>query len=332
MKQNKNKYLRLLLIAGMLFSLQSCLKNNEFYTDFSKGKPAVELPLAATFTNKPFAKSFDVSNTPSVYYAVVNVASVNKPTSPVTATLGVDVDYLNSYNAAQDAIAKKAQADYLAADPNNTVDDSNYPSDYTPYELMPDSTYQIASFEATIAPGHREDSVPIQIFTNKIASGHIYLLPLTIVKSSLPISNWNHLMINIGAKNAYDGIYTVVDGFVQRYVNPTTPTTDALNGSLAGNPDMTLVTAGISSVELDNLKWHGGTSGVGGIDYLQAIVDPNTNKVTMLSLGNPSLTNIPGKVNSYDPATRTFTLNFYWNPTANKREITNLILKYKKPR
>jgi hypothetical protein len=331
MKQNK--YLRLLVIAAMVFSLQSCLKNNSFYTDFSKGNPAVELPLAATFTNEPFAVSFDVSTTPTTYYAVVNVASVNKPTSPVTATLTVDAAYLDSYNAAQDAAAKKAQADYLAADPNNTVDDSGYPADYVPYELMPDSTYSIPSLEATIAPGHREDSVAIQIFTDKIAAGHVYLLPISIAKSSLPISNWNHLMINIGAKNAYDGVYSVVDGNVQRYSNPTTPTTgDPLNGSLAGNPDMTLVTAGISSVELNNLRWHGGTSGVAGIDHLQAIVDPNTNKVTMISLGNPSLTNIPGKENSYDPATKTFTLNFYWNPTANKREITNLVLKYKKPR
>lgn len=333
MKQNKNKYFRFLIIAAMVFSLQSCLKNNSFYVDFSKGSPAVELPLAAVRTNKPFAISFDVSNTPSLYYAVVNVASVNKPTSTVTATLGIDSVFLNAYNAAQDAAAKKAQADYLAADTTHKVSDSNYPAAYSPYELMPDSTYKIASFDVTIAAQHREDSVPIQVFTNKLQQGHKYLLPLTITNSSLSISNWNHLMINIGAKNAYDGIYSVVSGAVQRYTNPTTPTSgDALNGSLVGNPDMTLTTAGISSVELSNLRWHGGTSSIAGIDHLQASIDPGTNKVTMSSLGNATLANIPGKENSYDPATKTFTLNFDWNQTANKREILNLVIKYSKAR
>ena len=333
MKQNKNKNFRLLIVAGMLFSLQSCLKNNSFYVDFSKGSPAMELPLAANFTNKPFAISFDVSNTPSLYYAVVNVASVDKPTSTVTGTIGIDSVFLNSYNSAQDAAAKQAQAAYLSADTTHKVNDANYPADYAPYELMPDSTYSIASLDVSIAAGHREDSIPIQIFSSKIEQGHKYLLPITIVKSSIAISNWNHLMINIGAKNAYDGVYSVVDGNVQRFTNPTTPTAgDALNGSLVGNPDMTLTTAGINSVELSNLRWHGGTSSIGGIDHLQASVDPSTHQVTMISLGNATLTNIPGKENSYDPSTKTFTLNFYWNPTANKREVTNLIITYKKPR
>lgn len=333
MKYIKIKYLNFFLVAASAILMQSCLKNNEFYVDFSKGSPSMELPLAATYTNKPFAISFDVSTTPSLYYAVVNVASVNKPTSTVTGTLGIDVDYLSSYNGTQDAAAKAAQKAYLDADPSHTTNDANYPSDYVPFELLPDSAYNIASFDISIAAGHREDSIPIQVFSDKIAQGHKYVLPLTITKSSIAISNWNHLMINIGAKNAYDGVYSVVDGNIQRYSNPTTPTTgDALNGSLAGNPDVTLTTAGISSVEISNMRWHGGTSGIGGIDHLQAIIDPNTHQVTMLSLGNASLTNMPGKENIYDPTTKTFTLNFYWNPTGSKREITNLVLKYKKPR
>src|SRR5690242_6478213 len=131
MKQIKNKYLGLLLIAGLVFSLQSCLKNGKYYQDFSKGSPAVELPLAAKYVNGPLAVSFDVSSTPITYYAVVNVASVNVPTSPVTATLAIDQAYLDQYNA-----------DQAAADPN-----------YTPFELMPDSTYQISSMDLTIPAG-----------------------------------------------------------------------------------------------------------------------------------------------------------------------------------
>ena len=243
MKQNKNKYFRFFIIAGVVFSLQSCLKNNSFYTDFSKGSPAVELPLAAVHTNQPFAVSLDVSTAPTQYYAVVNVASVDKPSSTVTATLALDSAFLNNYNAQQDAIAKKAQADYLAADPTHTVDDSNYPSDYDPYELMPDSTYSISSFAASIAAGHREDSIPIQIFTSKIASGHIYILPLTISNSSLPISNWNHLMLNIGAKNQWDGIYKVAGEFYH-------PSYGDQIWDFSAGITQTLVTTGVNSVNM----------------------------------------------------------------------------------
>src|SRR6185437_8350822 len=243
MKHTKNKYFRILLIVGLVFPLQSCLKNNQYYEDFSKGAPAVELPLAAKYTNKPFAASFDVSTTPTTYYAVVNVASVNKPTSTVTATIGVDSAYLNQYNFTQDSIAKAAQAAYLAADSTNTVDDSSYPPDYSPFELLPDSAYQIPSFAVTIDPGHREDSVPIMILTSKIESGHNYILPITIVNSSLPISNWNHLLINVGAKNQYDGKYASSGVF-------THPAYGVLTWDYSKGITQELVTAGISSVSM----------------------------------------------------------------------------------
>ena len=39
-----------------------------------------------------------------------------------------------------------------------------------------------------------------------------------------------------------------------------------------------------------------------------------------------------GLENSYNPATKTFTLNFDWNPAGATREITGLVLKFKKGR
>ena len=52
----------------------------------------------------------------------------------------------------------------------------------------------------------------------------------------------------------------------------------------------------------------------------------------MKALGNATLKNIPGAVNSYNPATKTFTLNFDWNQTVNPRVVTGLVLKYKSAR
>ncbi|MDT4886891.1 hypothetical protein FQZ97_1232940 [compost metagenome] len=82
-----------------------------------------------------------------------------------------------------------------------------------------------------------------------------------------------------------------------------------------------MVTVDANTVEITNLRWAGGTSGVAGIDNLRATIDPATNLVTMTALGNATLANRAGYENKYDPATKTLTLNFDWNQTANAREI-----------
>jgi hypothetical protein len=269
MKQIKNKYLGILLVAGLAFTLPSCLKNNSFYTDFSKGSAAIELPLAAVHVNGPISVSFDISTTPTTYYAVVNVASVNKPTSAVTATLALDTAFLNSYNAQQ-----------LAANP-----------DYQPYELMPDSTYSITSWDATVQPGTREDSIPIQIYTAKLDANHVYILPLTIVKSSLPISSWNHLLLNIGAKNEWDGIYKVAGEFFH-------PSYGDQIWDFSAGITQTLITSGPRSVSWYSTKTPLVTFGV----ELDITVNPD-NSISEVFNGVPTPT--PNS-DHYDPATRTF--------------------------
>lgn len=146
-------------------------------------------------------------------------------------------------------------------------------------------------------------------------------------------SSQKQIIALISVKNAYDGIYACVTGTVQRFSAPGVPTVnDALNGTMAGNPDVTVATVNSTTVLISNLRWFGGTSSIAGIDNLQAIIDPATNLVTMRALGNATLANTPGAVNKYDPATKTFTLNFTWNPTANVRTVTDLTLKYKASR
>lgn len=146
---------------------------------------------------------------------------------------------------------------------------------------------------------------------------------------NLKVSGDDHVIVFINARNDYDGVYKILDGFVQRYSNPTTPTVDdALNGTMVGNPDVFLSTISPTTVEITNLRWFGGTSGVGGIDNLRVTVDPATNKLTVFALGNGTVKIIEGEDNYYDPATRTFVLNFDWNQTANKRVIGNLKIQW----
>ncbi len=182
----------MLLIAGLVFSMQSCLKNNKYYADFSKGSPAIELPLAAKYANGPYGISWSPDTTTS-FKLYVNVASVNKPTAPVTATIGIDNDWVTQFNTAQSAAATKAQQDYLDADPAHTSDDPNYPYSWTPMEVMPDSLYTVSAMDLTVPANEREAYSDVLINSDKFAPGHNYVLPFTITKASIDISSWNHL-------------------------------------------------------------------------------------------------------------------------------------------
>jgi hypothetical protein len=162
-----------------------------------------------------------------------------------------------------------------------------------------------------------------------------YALAFTVVSANPEtfISENRTIVIEIGAKNAYDGIYSYVSGSVIRYTGPNTPQGDALSGPLGpANPDVVMTTIGANTVLITGLTWSGGTSGVAGIDGLTATVDPTTNLVTMASQTNASLVNMPGQTNSYNPATKTFTLAFRWVSTSPAYREYKVVWKYKGPR
>ena len=168
----------------------------------------------------------------------------------------------------------------------------------------------------------------------------VYALAFTIlsVNADGKVSKLKSGIMTVGAKNNYDGVYSFVSGLVTRYTAPGVPQGDALSGPLGPvNPDIFMITTGANTVNIPpagsagQLTWSGGTSGVAGIDGLRFTVDPVTNLVTVTSAGNATLMNWAGKVNRYDPATKTFFVAFRWNPTANVREY-EAIFRYKAPR
>lgn len=192
MKQTKNRYFRILLVAGLIFSLQSCLKNNKYYTDFSKGTPAIELPLAAKYANGPYGLTWS-PDTSTSFKLYVNVASVDKPSADVTATIGIDKAWVDQYNASQTTAATQTQQDYLTADTSHRATDPTYPYSWTPMEVMPDSLYTISSLNLTVPAGQREAIADVLVHSDRFEPGHNYVLPFTITQSSITISSWNHL-------------------------------------------------------------------------------------------------------------------------------------------
>lgn len=201
---------------------------------------------------------------------------------------------------------------------------------------------QGGTYTVTFKPGEFSKSIFINIPNATLLNPSLlYGLGFTILTADAggKLSTQKSTVVEIGAKNPYDGVYSYVSGLVTRYTAPGVPAGDALSGPLSNppNPDILLVTTGAFRVNVPiagqagTFTWSGGTSGVAGIDGFSVTVDPATNLVTCASAGNATLTNWAGYVNKYDPATKTFTLNFRWNPTANVREYS-VVLKYKGPR
>jgi len=301
MKRYLKLYSAILVLGISLFT--SCAKEaNQFTNDGNGGENGiVELadlvPRASSTAYASVTKSF-LSQTEVDCPIVVNYTGVNGAPEDVTITLGLD----NSIVATNTALT-----------------------------VLPTSLYTPSSFTLTIPKGQKSATLNLKLKTSQFNFALTYALGIKILSTSKGIlsRNYGSGIFIIGAKNAYDGIYTVEAGSsVLRYSNPTTPTVnDVLNGSLAGNPNMTLTTATANSVVITNLRWAGGTSSVSGIESLTATVDPVTNLVTMSSGVNATLVNRTGMDNRYDPVTKTFRLNFHWNLTSTKREVT-LVLKY----
>jgi len=193
----------------------------------------------------------------------------------------------------------------------------------------------------TFKPGEFSKSIFVTIpDATLLDPSSLYGLGYTVMTADQngKISTQKSVVVEIGAKNPYDGIYSIESGQVIRYTAPGVPQGDVLSGTIVGNPDIYLVTSGAFSVNippvstLGGLFWAvGNNSMVSGIDGLKATIDPATNLVNMTSVQNPTLANWAGHPNDYNPATKTMSMAFRWNPVTTPREY-EMVLKYKSAR
>lgn len=318
------KFIKLILAASLVVGFSSCLKDKNYDEDKTghnlDGVPKI-IELAVEFEpghDKALAVDFKDATIP-VTFVTVRLAATEPATEDISVTL--------------DTTFTKAQLDTFNVHNGAAV------------IKLPQAFYTIPGGLTVIIPkGSRE--VKVNILTNPINydPSTTYGLAFKLKSVNTPgytlSKNYGEWITTIGAKNSYDGIYSVISGNVQRYTAGVPEPPGGLNGSLAGNDDVYLVTTGANYNNIPpsspavpgRLLWaFGANSAVAGIDGLRVTVDPATNLVTMSSSGNATLTNWAGKVNKYDPATRTFYLAFRWNPTGNTREY-EIVLKYKGPR
>lgn len=270
-------------------------------------------------------KSIDFVPTPSIIGVDVQrmVANSSELTKTMTVVIKIDTAMVTAYN--------RSSGNSFVKIPNAW---------YTGTAKNPKAGGEDGTFTMTFKPGEFAKDLEILIPNATLLDpSTTYAIGLSIqsVDADGKISASKSKVIGIGAKNAYDGVYSIVSGLVTRYTAPGVPAGDALSGPLGpANPDVFLVTTAAAKCDVTGaaggvgFTWATG-GGIGGIDGLSLAVNPATNLTTMASVLNTTLTNWAGKVNRYDPATRTFYLAFRWNPATTTREY-EVVMKYKKAR
>lgn len=313
------KYINIALLILLTGSLSSCLKDK-----YDALNP-VNSPSVVEFKNPDVISTLTPAGS---LYSMYSRSLPSQETIDVTYT----VQLSGSEPAAQD-VTLTLGADPEAVAKFNTDQKLKNPT-WTNYDLPDASLYSFKEPTAVIKAGTRSVDVVVSYKTVKFDFSKNYVFPLAIKTTNFGTvsKNFGTILLNISPKNIYDGIYSIEEGsVVNRYTNNVPNTGDALMGSLVGKPNRSLATVSGNAYTLSLTPvWANGGS-VGGIDNLQIRVDQTTNEVTMVSLGNATLKNTVGKVNKYDPTTKTFTLNFDWSPGAASRDMS-LILKYVGPR
>lgn len=319
MKKINIKYL--LVTALMMLAVASCkdedFENGKIQSVDNQGKDQNMISTAVTATsNSEFiAYSFDATTTPTDIQLIPVVL-----TAAGTASQDIHVkfipfpDSLDSYNEAH-------ETEYVmpggAGSPSFTLLDGG-----------------VAVIPKGSSVGYLKINTTINDYFGDTQYAFAYKIE-SIQEAGYSISgNHNFGIAAVIPKNDYDGVYAYGPGKVERFTaGAPNPPTDVLQGPFTSLDDRDLVTTGKFTLAFTPL-WASG-DGVGGIDGTYITIDPTVQGngkqlVTMACQTNPSMKNIAGEDNYYDPATKTFKLAFEWG-TANKRTIRTL-LTYKHPR
>lgn len=180
----------------------------------------------------------------------------------------------------------------------------------TTYELLPASTYTIPNAQVTIKAGERDAPFTVNINTSQIDLKKSYALPLTITNATGAIvaSNLKDAVFTIKVNNIYSGSYQATG----RFVHPTAGPRDI-------NRTKTLATIDATTSETE-------FADLGAAATMQLRVNTD-NTVTLIPGGTASAATVQFGENKYDPATKTFTLNYKYAGAGGDRVITEKITK-----
>lgn len=305
------KNLLIILVAFLAVALTGCLDDNKYALDPSGTNNVIEFYDNSVPTN-PSGAIYPVWTAVTEIASVYNFEQTISYSGPNGNGSNIDLEL---------EIDPQALADYN----QQMIDELGGGT----YEMMPDNYYTFEDFSVTIPAGQTKVNISIEVYPDQFDLTKNFALPLRIKSASTGIlsAHFSVALLAVVVKNKYDGVYEIVGGSITR--NSASGPDLVLGGPYDDGLTMDLATINGNTCGIEPL-WKDG-SGVGGIPATKIQIDEVTNLVTVTS-GNATLKNTPAAINAYDPATKTFTLNFDWGVAPSTRIISDLVLKYKSPR
>jgi len=234
-----------------------------------------------------------------------NETELNKT---LTVTVKEDPNIISAFNIANSSNLVALPSSSYTVDPANPRTGSDYTITFQPGEFAKWLKINIPNSAALD-------------LTKRYGIGLEMIVAITGADGRVSFEN-RSTVVEIGLKNKWDGIYKL-SGYTLRDGDPVK------TGNFAPI-EMKLITTSPNSVSYGDLQiWADGT-GVGiGIPQLSISESTTPNPVTVTSSGGA--TNIAGPSNKYNPATKTFSLDFTWGAGITSRRAT-VTLEYLRPR
>jgi len=306
MKKHIFKTLSLLLAVSFL---TSCLKDDRLVLDPEKGHNVIE-----------FANPAQITTIGSIYPLYTFAYDIIP-----TATIPVSISYSGPESGAPEDIVVN-----FAVGTEEEVETYNEDQDLG-MVLMPSNLYKVSTNTVTIKKGESKASFNITVTPDQFNYSLSYALPLKISSASSGIisGNFNTILLNIGAKNIYDGSFK----FKGRATGAPERTNVYQAGEWIWPGNINLITSGASTVDLydDTYNFGGGTnqwllllgaSATTGGGFGQCrprfTLDPATNKVTAVTNAFPNPTNgrvltiDPSYDSRFNPADKSFNVRFFF--------------------
>jgi hypothetical protein len=294
----RNKIFKITFFLAAVLLLSSCLKDKvgEDWTSSLKGKMYAEVWQAGF-------KSMGLAPVPDevTFKFLVNIASDAVPTQDITVTLAVNQDAMDRYNAAKG----------------------------TAYKLYP--YIEVLDPTVTIKAGTRNAYAHVRIKNaDQLNACDNYMAPISITDAtggvvvSDALNNGSRLMA-LPISNPYAADYHCV-GYRIRPGNPTEPV-DAIE-TLSTINCKTVTKTGFGNYTAYDVQIEvtPNTVVVGGVTCFKVIatpVDPATGNsvggMWDVWTGDPTLKPADLTINYYNPVTKVFILNCYYNSAAGNR-------------
>lgn len=186
----------------------------------------------------------------------------------------------------------------------------------TSYDPLPVTAGDLLATSYTVNSSKKTVKIRMKVKSSELA-GNTYALAIRISATSQgEISKMRKIyIVEVKVKNAYEGDYDS-DGVRTNYGGPTTAS--GITGTVPWSYVKTLSTVNATTCELETAN---------GIDLMYLTVNPD-NTVTISDSPNGVLVTSNDGPCTYDPLTKTFTLNYkYFNAAGNLRRMTEVLVQ-----